>query len=469
MAHDHLPSAVYTPIGAGSEVQTLYAYDGQHRLTNMTTRRCTISSGHSCSSTTALGSSTYAYDANHNRTSVTESRDGAAAPTRNDCYDPRNQLVARNTGAACSATTGDETYTYDAAGNRLTATQGGATRTFTYTADGQLAGALHDAAGRLTEFGDWRAMAFDAEGRLTEVCEAVCSTGSTRFFFTYDADGRRTKIVESSGGTRTTTELRYEDGRISAEYVDGTLTREYVTDHTGAVVKMRIPSGQANAGTYLVAWNGHGDALNLLAVGSGAVTLANSFSYDTWGAATVYTHNGYPDLAFRFRYVGQHGVQDETVFGIPLLLMGGRHFAPELARFVQPDPAATEANLYAYTANNPTTRADPSGMCWGILSWIPVWTPWGLVWKAVCVSWWWSIGSGAVGAGTYAVRNLDNVNLAQNKRQAEKRIRSLEGQIGRHNEKIRNCKNCPEVRHWRGEISTWQREIARLKNRWGIR
>jgi YD repeat-containing protein len=64
------------------------------------------------------------------------------------CYDARDQLIARNSGAGCD-TGSDEAYTYDAAGNRLTASDGSGTRTFGYTADGQYTGASHDASDQL--------------------------------------------------------------------------------------------------------------------------------------------------------------------------------------------------------------------------------------------------------------------------------------------------------------------------------
>ncbi|MDQ3691266.1 MAG: hypothetical protein M3406_14790, partial [Chloroflexota bacterium] len=481
-AHNYQPLAAYVPTGNGYELQTLYTYDSRHRLTEVFVRHCMVE-GHTCITPPGdvLGHVMYEYDANHNRTVVRESGSGWAdsLPGWFYCYDARNQLVARDTGAACSATSGDETYSYDDAGNRLSAAQDGVTETFSYDADGQYTGAVHDTVGRITEWDNWRFLGYDAEGRLTEVCDLACSSGSQRFYFTYDADGRRTKIVDAAGGVSTTTELRYTaDGHISAEYthtcdINGcsvpVLTREYVTAESGAIVKMTVPAEEPDAGTYLVSWNGHGDALNLIHVAKGRATLANSFTYDTWGDSGVTVHNGFGDLGFRFRYVGQFGVQDDTVHGLPLVLMGARHYSPDLGRFIQPDPARLEANHYAYAGDNPVTRADPSGTCWGVLSWIPVWTPWGLAWKAVCVSWWWAVGAGGVSAGTHVIRNFDNVNFAQNKRQAQKKIRSLEGQARKHEEKIRNCPKCPQVNHWRGEIRTLRGQVTRVKGRWGIR
>jgi hypothetical protein len=84
------------------------------------------------------------------------------------------------------------------------------------------------------------------------------------------------------------------------------LARQYLTDPNGAVVKLVIPAGQPDAGTYLVNWNGHGDALNLVHVaGDGSLAVANSYSYGTWGAPTTQLHAGYGDLGFRFLYAGR--------------------------------------------------------------------------------------------------------------------------------------------------------------------
>ena len=395
--HNYQVSAAYVPVGTDTELQTVYTYDDRHRLTEVFVRHCMVS-GHTCITPPGdvLGQVLYAYDANDYRTLVRESGSGwaDALPGWFYCYDARNQLVARNTGGACSAISGDETYTYDDAGNRLSATQDGITRTFTYDADGLYEGATHDASGRVNDLSDWHMIEYDAEGRLTSLCDSACSSGSLKLYFTYDADGRRTRIAEAGGGVTTVTDLRYTaDGHISAEYrstcdASGcsapSLTREYVTDESGAIVKLVVPSG-ANAGTYVASWNGHGDAMNLIEIDArGSATLANSFSYDTWGRATVTTHNGFGDLGFRFRYVGQYGVQDDAVVGLPWLLMGARHYAPEMGRFIQPDPVAADSSLFAYARNNPASYVDASGeaaVCAlaGATWWIPYFGQVGLV------------------------------------------------------------------------------------------
>jgi RHS repeat-associated protein len=89
----------------------------------------------------------------------------------------------------------------------------------------------------------------------------------------------------------------------------------------------------------------------------------DSYTYSTWGIPTTALHNGYPNLGFRFLYVGRHGVAWDNAFGLGLAHMGVRHYSPALGRFLQPDPSALEANLYGYAENSPVTLADPAGTC----------------------------------------------------------------------------------------------------------
>ncbi len=144
------------------------------------------------------------------------------------------------------------------------------------------------------------------------------------------------------------------------------ITRTFTTDEAGAIIKMTIAGDPVSLhnGEYLVTWNGHGDALALSEInGDGTLTAANRFTYTTWGAPSVTTVNGYADLRFRYLYVGRFDVQwdHSTAVLAGLLYMHARHYSPEFGRFLQPDPAVLEANLYGYTGNSPVTKVDPSG------------------------------------------------------------------------------------------------------------
>ena len=132
------------------------------------------------------------------------------------------------------------------------------------------------------------------------------------------------------------------------------------------MVKMTIAGG-SGAGTYLMTWNGHGDATSLnLLNGDGSLTLANSYSYSSWGTPST-TSGGIGDLGFRFLYVGSGDVQWDNDFGLGLEYMHARHYAPAGGRFLQPDPSPSDANPFAYANSSPVTEADPSGL-YGILN-----------------------------------------------------------------------------------------------------
>ena len=134
-----------------------------------------------------------------------------------------------------------------------------------------------------------------------------------------------------------------------------------MTDDTGTISKVIVPSG-ADAGDYLVTWNGHGDAMALYQIETdGTLTLANSFVYGTWGRPTTTTHNSIADLGFRFLYVGAADVQWDKTYGLDLLYMHARHYSPSLGRFLQPDPSRLDMQLFVYAENGPPTKADPSG------------------------------------------------------------------------------------------------------------
>ena len=364
-AHNYQLAAVYVPTASGKEHQSLYTYDALHRLTGITHQLCTISTGHACSgSPISTGSDTYSYDDNDNRTRVDE-HNGAAALDRYYCYDALNRVVSTRSASGCS--TGLlESYGYDDAGNRTAA---GST-TFAYDAQGQLSSCspscgtiAYDAAGRTSQWNSWY-LTYDGEGRLASACKVSgCATGD-KVTMRYDAEGRRVEIVtRPNGGTATTTTFRYQGDAIAQELTGGSVTRTYLTDETGAIVRFCDPDCTGANPQYLVTWNGHGDAASVWKIdtGTGALTLANSYTYTTWGSPSTTTHNSIADLGFRFLYVGRFGVTWDNSLGLGLQYMSARHYNPALGRFLQPDPSGQEDNLYGYARGNPISYIDPSG------------------------------------------------------------------------------------------------------------
>jgi RHS repeat-associated protein len=375
--HGYAVSAIYLPtnVDQTKEHQSVYAYDAQHRLTSVTHQLCTVSSGHACSSTTATGSVSYEYDDSGNRKRVAENN-GSSSTDYRYCHDALSQLTGRGSTLACD-TSSVESFAYDDAGNRTQAVEAGTTRNIAYTAAGLLCdvetsaaasctggNVTSDDAGRVSDISPWH-YAYDAKGRLVSACKDPDCIGSgfDRVDFEYDGDGHRTKITETpAAGPAVVWTFRYQGDAIAAEYKDGTLYREYVTDDAGTIGKVIVPVGQTGAGTYVVTWNGHGDAMALYRIeNSGNLTLANSFAYGTWGKPTTATHNSIADLGFRFLYVGAADVQWDTAYGLDLLYMHARHYNPSLGRFLQPDPTRLDAQLFVYAENGPVSKLDPTG------------------------------------------------------------------------------------------------------------
>jgi len=130
----------------------------------------------------------------------------------------------------------------------------------------------------------------------------------------------------------------------------------------------RSSAGSCNSGTYLVTWNGHGDGLALWRQNTdGSLTLANSYSYSTWGTPTTTVAAGFGDLGFRYLHVGASDVEWDNSLGLGLFYMHARHYSPLIGRFLQPDPVDGDKNVYAYAASNPVTTSDPTGQ------YLPIW------------------------------------------------------------------------------------------------
>ena len=80
----------------------------------------------------------------------------------------------------------------------------------------------------------------------------------------YDGEGRRVELVTRPNlGSDTTTTFRYQGSALAQELVGASVSRTYVTDESGRIVKVCDPDCSGSYPQYLVTWNGHGDALAL--------------------------------------------------------------------------------------------------------------------------------------------------------------------------------------------------------------
>ena len=211
----------------------------------------------------------------------------------------------------------------------------------TYNADNQLVnpGFVYDGNGSPTTY-NVKLLGYDPEQRMT-------SFGTTQTA-TYDGDGLR--AWKQKGALSTRTYYLYDGSVPVCEFSStGALTATN-TFAGGGLVSRRVGST-----TTYYAFDERGNVSQRLS-STGAVV--SSDLYDGYGArqSTVAIQ---PDP---FGYGGEFGYFTDNETG--LVLCTHRYYDPAAGRFVTRDPIgyAGGVNLYGYTKNNPSNRADPSGL-----------------------------------------------------------------------------------------------------------
>jgi RHS repeat-associated protein len=236
---------------------------------------------------------TYAYDANGNRA------DGGAV------IDAQDRVLSMN-GA---------TYTYSAAGERLTRTTGAGQTLYTY----------------------------DGRGHL----QSVTAPGGVRADYDLDAYGRR--ITKRRNGT-VQNRFLYRNGLQPTAEVDagGALISRYIYAR-GELG----PDALERAGvTYLLLKDERGSIRYVIDATSGAVLHA--LTYDAFGRVLSDTSPAFQPFGFA------GGIYDADT---GLVHFGARDYDPETGSFTRKDPSRFGGgeNLYAYAGGDPINFVDPDG------------------------------------------------------------------------------------------------------------
>ena len=186
-----------------------------------------------------------------------------------------------------------------------------------------------------------RSFTWDFQNRLTQVVNP--GVGTTNF--RYDPFGRS---IHNSGPVGTTNYLY--DGFQLNEEVDqsGNALARYSQDQG---IDEPLAELRSTTTSYY-----ERDALNsITSLSSTAATLANTYSYDSFGRLTNLTGS----LTNPFQYTGRE-FDSET----GLLFDRARYLDSNIGRFVGEDPIEFDGgiNFFAYVSNDPVDSVDPFGL-----------------------------------------------------------------------------------------------------------
>jgi RHS repeat-associated protein len=133
-------------------------------------------------------------------------------------------------------------------------------------------------------------------------------------------------------------------------------TAHYIYGPGGTAVEQIKLVGSTATPTYL-----HQDQLNsTVLITTSAGTVADTYTYDPFGAVTAHTGTTNTSLQFNGQYL-----DSET----GLIYLRARYYHPATAQFLSLDPLASVTRArYSYASGNPLSSTDPSGLVdWGIV------------------------------------------------------------------------------------------------------
>ncbi|MCI9872814.1 RHS repeat domain-containing protein [Arthrobacter humicola] len=269
-------------------------------------------------------------------------------------YDKAGRLTKAAITGGSSPTT--YLYTYDARGNRLTASGGtGASQNFTANPANQIstAGYTYDGAGNLTADPNG-SYGYNGAEQMTSVTKA-----GTTYNYTYA--GASQNEVLSQTTPNGTYKVIY--GRTDAQ--GQPIIEQYKKDNatayvehdpvTGEALMLRTSSGMQS----LYVYDGTGNPAALI---TSASYRAFAYDYDPYGVPTITADSGGLGTS-QNPYMFKAGIQDRVTGWVKY---GQRWYSPTLGRWTQQDTLDAplnpkNANRYAFAGCDAINHSDPTG------------------------------------------------------------------------------------------------------------
>ncbi|MFI6341114.1 DUF6531 domain-containing protein [Streptomyces sp. NPDC050535] len=329
------------------------AYDTAGRLTSVASTKAGAVITKTALTLSAAGQPTH----------IDTTRTGVAQGGYDLTYDKAGRITAgcfpQPTVSGC-ADTRTTTYSYDKAGNRLTATLGTRNTSYTYDGADQLISSTtgatttdyaHDGEGNRTKAGA-NTYTYDLAGQIS-----AANDGGIAYTYQHDAEGNL--VTTSQAGTltkRTEWDPNAPLPTLATEYdAAGAIQQSYRYDPLGQVAAAE--TGAAKVYTYT-----HDALGSPLDVTGSTGSVFQRWAYDPFGTRVRSTvAGGAPESAPS--YAGAYF--DTTTSHLDLR---ARQYDTFTGRFTRPDPLTPDSDTpytqpYAYVENMPTSRVDPSGLC----------------------------------------------------------------------------------------------------------
>lgn len=319
-------------------ITTNMQYDFAGRLTHLTTG--------------SFQNLAFTYDKNGNRTSIVRSNNLSEYFT----YDDGNRLVTYKRGAAGGPFSVNNSFSYDALGNRVTAVIGGKNISYTTNALNQIVSSNDGTA--TTNF------VYDANGNLTF---------DGKYFKTYNLDK---KLLRDSASPTEVVKYQYDAfGRMTGKTVNGTvstftyagMTAIEERDINGIIKNRTIFNGMLSPvmnehyETPFYYHQNHLYSVEMLTDGAG--NLAEQYRYDAFGKQSRYDALGNPLAgSITGNSFGFTGQRYDSSTGHNNFFF--RNYNPETGLFHQQDLIGygDGMSMYQYAGNNPANGIDILGL-----------------------------------------------------------------------------------------------------------
>jgi len=349
-------SVGYEPFGPdtgfryGSAGQETRGFDQDYRLTNVTSlgtvRRGLVH---------VFENLSYAYYPTNNVQTITDNLNSGNSQSLS--YDSLQRL------SEAAGSYGSLGYTYDGDGNQLTQALGATTTGYGYgTGSDQLA--TISVGGVQTQ-----AIGYTADGRMASLNPGIQTPGSQYITsLSYNQDAQLSAVNAGSGALAS---YAYDGfGQRLIKAVSASYGEIYQYGQDGALLEETNSSGVAQAdyiylnGRPVAVVNGstfyflHDDLLGTPQVASdGSQNIQWQAGYEPFGTTTSISGTITQNLRFPGQYFDVESGWNHNGF---------RDYAPELGRYIEPDPLGrlgSGNDRYVYVGNNPTDFIDPLGLC----------------------------------------------------------------------------------------------------------